>query len=144
VVKVHLDAVVATFMFEKVEPTTQMTHQPLQIGRRWRSAAQMKLLDPLLCTEVTTDEVNFLLQMLKVLLDTVVFASDIARGTGRRLEAGRQLHVQGQWTALLAADAQCTKQIERANTVMKFLRVGMTVRVKHALIAPGDLAWVVK
>jgi hypothetical protein len=94
---------------------------------------------------VTTDEVDFPLQMLKVLLDTVVLAGDIARGTGRRLEAGRQLHVQGQRTALLAADAQCTKQVQRADTVMKFLRVGMTVRVKHALIAPSDqLAWVVK
>jgi hypothetical protein len=105
----------------------------------------MKLLDPLLRTEVTTDEVDFPLQMLEVLLDTVVLTVDNARGTGRRLEAGRQLHIQGQWTAFLTADAQRTKQIKGANTVMKFLRIGMTVRVKHALIAPSDqLAWVVK
>ena len=119
-VKVDLDAVVAAFMFKKIEPAAQMTHQPLQMGRRGCSAAQMKLLDPLLCTQVTTDEVDFPLQVLKVLLDTVVLVGDIARGTRRRLEAGRQLHVQGQRTALLAADAQCTKQIQRANTVMKF------------------------
>ncbi|MNN94187.1 hypothetical protein D3C81_2127700 [compost metagenome] len=80
-VKVYLDAIVAAFVFEKIEPATQTTHQPLQMGRRGCSTPQMKLLDPLLRAEVTTDEVDFTFQMLKILLNTVVLTSDITRGT---------------------------------------------------------------
>ena len=59
-VKVHIDAVVAALMFEKVEPATQMIHQPLQMSDGGCCAAQMKLLDPLFPAQMATGEVDFL------------------------------------------------------------------------------------
>jgi hypothetical protein len=115
-----------------------MIHQPFQMSGSGCSTAQMKLFDPLLCTQMATDEVDLLLQTLKVLFDAAVLAGDIARGTKGWLEAGRQLHVQGDRASFLAADAQGTKQIQRADAVMKLLRVGMAVGVEYALIAPSD------
>jgi hypothetical protein len=98
----------------------------------------MKLFDPLLRTQVTTDEVDLVFQALEVLFDVAMLAGGIVRGTKGWLEPGRQLHVQSDRASFLAADAQGTEQIQRADTVMKLLRVGMAVGVEYALIAPSD------
>ncbi len=137
-VKVDIDAVVAALMLEKVESITQVIHQALEMSDGGCSAAQVKLFDPLLRSQMTTDEVDLLFQALKVLFDFAVLAGDIARGTKGWLEAGRQLHVQGDRAAFLPADAQGAKQIQRADAVMKLLCVGMAVGVEYALIAPSD------
>jgi hypothetical protein len=122
-----------------------MTHQPLEVGDGERSTAQVKLLDALLWVEVTTDQVNFMFQTLQVLLDSAVLAGGIGKGAKGWFEARRQAHIQGKRPALLATDAQGTKQVQRADAVVKLLRVGMTVGVEYALIAPSDkLAGVVK
>ncbi|MBB3239895.1 hypothetical protein FHW68_001386 [Pseudomonas sp. Tn43] len=137
-VKVDINAVVAALMFKKVEPATQMTHQPIEMSAGGRSAAQMKLFDALFGTEVATDDVDLVFQALKVLFDVAVLAGGIGRGTKGWLEPGRQLHIQGDRASFLTADAQGTKQIQGANAVMKPLRIDMTVGVKYALVAPSD------
>src|SRR5690606_19489580 len=84
-VQVHFDAVVTTLMAEKVETATQVVHQlPHRCSSRC-ATPKMKLLDLLLRPQVTTDEVDFMLQTLQKTFDTTVLAGAIA---------SRQLHIQ--------------------------------------------------
>ena len=95
--------------------------------KRWRTAAEMQLLNGLLRVEVAGHQLDLLLQALQVGLGAPPVLGDhlVAGAVVANVGAERHMHIQRQWPHGLAAVTQGVEQVEGADLAVKLYGGGV-------------------
>ncbi|KWV87931.1 hypothetical protein PFLmoz3_02315 [Pseudomonas fluorescens] len=95
--------------------------------KRWRTAAEMQLLNGLLRVEVAGHQLDLLLQALQVGLGAPPVLGDhlVAGAVVANVGAEGYMHVQRQWPHCLSAVTQGVEQVEGADLAVKLYGGGV-------------------